>query len=119
MKYNLFLDDIREPKDVTWIKLPEVDWFIVRNYKEFVDSIKKKGLPQMVSFDHDLAPEHYAFNNSNNSDEPTGYDCAKWLVEFCQCHHKQFPQYYIHSMNPAGVKNIDSYIKSYKKVVEK
>ena len=35
MSYNLFLDDMRYPKDVKWIELPLVEWTIVRNYKEF------------------------------------------------------------------------------------
>lgn len=39
----LFLDDIREVKDVTWVKLPERnDWKIVRSYDEFVNFIQKK-----------------------------------------------------------------------------
>ena len=43
---KLFLDDIRKP--------PDVDWFIVRNYNQFIDWIDKNGLPDIISFDHDL-----------------------------------------------------------------
>ena len=77
--YNLFLDDIRDPKNM--IPGMEVlykdgmlihrnnpdnfyykhDWVVVRSYNEFVDYITKNGLPKLVSFDHDLAPEHYAY----------------------------------------------------------
>lgn len=46
--YALFLDDERFPKNVTWIDYPISDgnWTIVRNYKEFVDIIMKKGIPK-------------------------------------------------------------------------
>jgi|TARA_R110000868_G_scaffold32231_1_gene117459 hypothetical protein len=106
--YNLFLDDIRRPIHVTWIKLPIAEWTIIRNFDDFKKAIELMGVPKMVTFDHDLGSDH-----------ATGYDCAKWLVEHCDKFKIPFPKYFIHSMNPIGVKNIDSYIKSYKKTVEK
>ena len=57
--YYLFLDDERYPKQVTWVNLPLVDWVIVRNYNEFVKKIEEDGMPVFISFDHDLADEHY------------------------------------------------------------
>ena len=42
--YNIFLDDYRNPENVTWVKLPEVSWIIVRSYNAFVDIITKKGI---------------------------------------------------------------------------
>ena len=88
--YNLFLDDVREPDKVTWVNLPPVEWTIVRNYNQFVSTIERFGLPNFISFDHDLAEEHYhpAMYSENVSDynklytnchfkEKTGYDCAK------------------------------------------
>lgn len=58
MSYNLFLDDIRNPSDcIHYMYTPiytSVDWVIVRNYNEFVKTIEEKGLPEIVSFDHDL-----------------------------------------------------------------
>ena len=123
MSYNLFLDDVRTPKQVTWVKLPDVKWMIVRNFDEFKKAIETHGIPDRVAFDHDLADDHYNLDNSSRGSrsfsDPTGYDCAKWLVRFCQDNKKQFPQYWIHSMNPVGAKNIDSYIKSFKKSLEK
>ena len=55
----LFLDDLRNPKDVIWVNLPEVEWTVVRNYDDFVNTIIDKGVPTRISFDHDLADEHY------------------------------------------------------------
>lgn len=126
-KYNLFLDDDPEriPHKLAWIELPLVEWTIVRNYKQFVETILQKGLPQRVSFDHDLADEHYAEYLSSvrdgkfsykNVKEKTGYHCCKWLIEYCLKKSLSFPEYYIHTQNPIGRANIQSLIDSYKKV---
>lgn len=130
MYYNLFLDDIRKPKDVKWIELPVVYWTVVRNYKEFVDIVKKQGLPQWVSFDHDLADEHYRpsmynpdghysnYYTDGTFKEKTGYECAKWMVDYCIEKKLPFPQYCVHTKNPIGEKNIISYIENFKKHVQ-
>ena len=118
MKYNLFLDDVRFPHQIDWVKIPTVDWIIVRNYDQFVKTITDKGLPQRVSFDHDLDFDHYMHDwktEDPGSDAKTGMDCVKWLVEYCDKHNKSFPTHYMHSMNPVGCKNMESYIKSYNK----
>lgn len=118
--YNLFLDDVRIPSKVKWIELPLVEWKIVRNYTEFVNTIKKLGVPTIVSFDHDLSDEHYKeFTNAhaklspsfgeiryNKFKEKSGYDCAKWLVEYCINTNTAIPKYYIHTLNPIGKTNI-------------
>ena len=44
----------------------------------------------------------------------TGYDCAKWLVEYCMDNDKDIPPYGIQSANPVGKENIDKLLKSYK-----
>ena len=61
-KYNLYLDDIREPKqsykktgDTRYIDLK---WRVVKCYSEFVETIALNGIPNIVSFDHDLGEEH-------------------------------------------------------------
>jgi hypothetical protein len=61
---NLFLDDIRQPKDACYLVTnPRIywdeEWVVVKNYKQFCDWIKRNGLPNIVSFDHDLADIHY------------------------------------------------------------
>jgi len=77
MGYNLYLDDWRYPKDSllfmelnkhhittsgVWLNNYKTvyyceDWVIVRNYEEFVKTIEEKGIPCMISFDHDLGQE--------------------------------------------------------------
>ena len=144
MRYHLFLDDERNVSDVTWVSLPRnVNWVVVRNYDEFVKTITSFGLPEYVTFDHDLADEHYkhmltdnTLHNAENKfkiwmpggeendgltlefdygKEKTGYDCAKWLVEFCMDRELTFPPYEVHSMNPVGKQRIIGYVEGYKK----
>jgi len=91
-------------------------WQIVRSYDEFVEWILKYGLPDVISFDHDLADEHYAFaGNYNVFRYETGYDAAKWLCKYCKDNNKPLPQCYVHSMNPVGADNIRHYLENFKK----
>jgi hypothetical protein len=112
--YNLFLDDERFPSKVTWCVLPtyhDPHWKIVRNYDEFVAAIKELGVPQFVSFDHDLADEHYVEGFAGATPrtdyrEKTGYDCAKFLLAHCMENGHHLPPFAVHSMNPVGRENI-------------
>lgn len=135
MSYHLFLDDDpnRIPHKLAWIELPLVEWTIVRNYNDFVATIKKRGLPTTVSFDHDLADEHYVeYTAAHDKDSPsfgkirydqlkekTGYDAAKWLAQFCVDNNTPIPLYYIHTLNPVGRMNIFSVLESARQVMAK
>lgn len=115
MYYKLFLDDVRSPEDVRWVLLPDGPWTIARNYNEFVKHIETLGLPAFVAFDHDLADEHYGSVIAKSTyKEKTGFECAKWLVEYCMARNLKFPKYTVHSMNPVGRDNIKNYIESFK-----
>lgn len=131
MAYHLFLDDGRQPKDVKWIDLPPYNWVVVKNYKEFVQTVKSKGIPETVSFDHDLCDEHYAEYTAAHDpfligerriryeifQEKTGFDCAKFLTELCVEQKVPIPLYYIHTLNPIGRQNIYSIMESARKVL--
>lgn len=124
--YNLFLDDERNPKDVNWIDLPLVEWTVAKSYNDFVRIVSSLGLPRRVTFDHDLADEHYQEYHWMHSEknlkkgtfqydkmkEKTGYECAKWLVEYCRERGYAFPEYYVHTLNPIGKENIIQFIES-------
>jgi len=118
-KRLLFLDDIRYPLDAYHYTEQDIflreDWHVVRNYAQFVSRILEKGLPEMISFDHDLADEHYLEQDSQEYVEKTGYDCAKWLIEYCMDHDVELPEFYCHSMNPVGKENIESLLNNFKK----
>lgn len=125
----LFLDDIRMPQQVhEYIKnniYLSLEWIIVRNYKEFVQAITND-FPDVISFDHDLADTHYTpehlwvdYNKSKEwqdqqvHKEKTGYECAKWLVEYCLDNDLDLPLCYVHSQNVVGRDNINNLLKNY------
>lgn len=125
---NLFLDDERLPRHVTWVddyRYNHFDWNIVRTYEEFVTFISHHGLPNLISFDHDLADHHYqALMSGANHDEhkeleKTGYACAKWLAEYCIENDQAIPEYQVHSMNPIGKDNIVGILESARKHMNK
>lgn len=126
MSYKLFLDDVRIPYDVFRLTiLPiyehDTDWVIVKDYNEFVDVLIEKGIPEVISFDHDLSFDAYLDENQKGDidydklEEKTGYDAAKMLVHVCVEQGKELPMYYVHSANPVGAKNIMNYMESAKK----
>lgn len=126
MKYYLFLDDERKIYDVKWAQLPydDTEWLTAKSYGQFVDIVMDLGLPEFVSFDHDLADYHYKIGSMENEAsnygglrkdfnygrEKTGYDAAKWLVDYCVSHKLKFPKYIVHSLNEVAGKRIDDYI---------
>jgi hypothetical protein len=121
-KYSIFLDDERIPSDVTWIILDKIEWTIIRNYYDFVKIIEKNGLPEIISFDHDLGPVAFQKalgisirpSNKIKEEEKTGYDCAKWIINYCDRNNLQLPKYTVHSMNFIGKQNIITLLERYK-----
>jgi hypothetical protein len=125
-KYNLFLDDERTPMDVYLFLKKENNplsefydtsnkWVVVRTYREFIRYILNNGIPELISFDHDLAD----FSGTNRR-ERTGLDCAKWLGEF----YMDTPglpmfEYIVHSKNDIGKNNIYSYLENFRKFYNK
>ena len=102
---GLFLDDERCPRHVTWIKLPNTLWAIVRTFNEFVWYIKNHPLPDYISFDHDLGMGQ------------TGYDCIKFLVEYLLDHpSKDLPLLTFHSQNQIGVDAMKQYWGNYQRL---
>ena len=116
---KVFLDDFRIPLDAAKYMHTRVGsknpiyldkWEVVRNYDEFVKVVSGNfDFITHVSFDHDLADEHYATESWEQTDlylEKTGLDCAKWLKNFYQENQTDLPEIFIHSMNPVGTENI-------------
>lgn len=117
----LYLDDNRIPDDARFD--------IVRNLSEFTKYIReyvseKSKLPDMISFDHDLADEHmkYYFDNPKGAKieylafrEYTGMHCAKWLTEFAEENKLVINKTCVHSHNPVGANNIQHWINLHHK----
>jgi len=132
----LFLDDLRLPKDA-WIYprrddkkqiitgrslenisgIPNGNWDIVRTYEQFVDYLEKNGIPDVISFDHDLHVEHINHYHDvtnfiglveyGNLKIPTGKHCAEYLIDkWNEAGRIKTPTCYIHSANQCGAKNI-------------
>lgn len=126
----LWLDDLRNPfinhENKVPLEATVVHW--VLNYDQFVEYINKFGLPDIISFDHDLADEHYTpseywddydkskeYQDSKDYSEKTGKDCADWLINYCMDRDIDLPKFYVHSANPVGRDNILGVLNSYLK----
>lgn len=99
MKKRMFLDDCRNPS------IENFD-IICRSYNEAIKYVKENGIPDYISFDHDLGTDE------------TGYDFAKWLVNSDIENMYIFPDgfsFNVHSANPIGKRNIESLLNSYLK----
>lgn len=124
----LWLDDKRNPEH-GWIKPDDLKYDIVwvKSYDEFTQWILSHGLPDRISFDHDLDDEHYVAYGYIDLDpalpeshqigidydsfkEKTGYDCAKWLVAHCEQVGGMLPLCTVHSANYEGAQNIRQYL---------
>lgn len=124
MKTCLYLDDVRTPAEPLNGYEP---WVVVRSYDKFTAHIEEHGMPDFISFDHDLADEHmndyydqvrsYGFQTPSYDKfkEKTGVSCAMWLIEYCMDNNVEPKQCAVHSHNPVGAKNIQDCINNYKK----
>lgn len=128
---NLFLDDIRLPKDAFLLKelkylrdysgISDNDWKIVRNYDEFVKAIEDNGIPVAISFDCDLSLEHqkhYIRDSINtgvyewqNFKTKCGIHCAKYLKSLLN--EDSCVKVYVHSANEIGGEEIRKILKEY------
>lgn len=116
--YRVFIDDKRMPQQcMTYMSDMEYNaaWTVVRSFKEFTEVIDynfrvMRILPEVISFDHDLVFSH----EGDEQKEKSGYDCAKWMVDFCKREMLPFPRYKVHSRHEVGIKNIIGEIEFFK-----
>jgi hypothetical protein len=102
LKVKLYLDDIRTPKDSSFI--------VVRSYDEAISYVEENGMPDYISFDHDLGVDDEGVLLKS------GFDFAKWLSEADMDNLIDIPQSFefnVHSANPEGVKNIEGLLNHY------
>jgi hypothetical protein len=97
--YNLFLDDCRTPNMVYY---DLTKWIIVRNFNDFKKIIKNKGIPNIISLDHDLGETN------------TGYDSIKWLTNYIINNNLNLPtEIRYHTSNPIGKQNMKTYYNNF------
>lgn len=98
---RIFLDDLRQCKYNN-------PCTVIRTYDDLVNHVMIHGIPEFISFDHDLA------DFDENGNERTGYDVAKFLIGYMMDNNIQVRfEYVVHSANPVGRNNIISYIENY------
>lgn len=124
LRKTLYIDDIRTPTET----LPNAHpWVVVRNYDGFVDYINTHGIPDVISFDHDLADEHmadyyaqmlkqgYQLPEYTAYKEKTGLDCARYLIRHSEQTGQPIKTCVVHSHNPVGAENIMKELNGFKK----
>jgi len=94
---RLFIDDERMP--------PSDDYVVVRSSQDAIDHIKANGWPTFISFDHDLG-----------GDDTTMVFLKRLMNEIWDGKTNP-PDYQIHSANPIGKLNIQSFMESWKKII--
>lgn len=108
-KVVIFIDDMRDIRN--YVDCANNNAYQAKSYDDFINKLEYVfegyGKVDEIWFDHDLG-----------EDSKSGYDCAKYLVNFCIEHEMKLPEWHIQSSNPAGRQNIDSYLKSYLKSIE-
>lgn len=111
----IWLDDIRNPFDpnIRWVSrtmnIRDLDEYLhivwCKTFEEFVEEVQKS-MPDAICFDHDLG------------DGKSGYDAAKWLVDYCLETGKLPPAFYCQSSNPAGRDNIMGLLNNFKAFIQ-
>ncbi len=105
----LYLDDMRVPT------LHGVH--LVRTYAEFAQYLDERGMPDLISFDHDLAEEHYPVGPNEAGRtipyadyvEKTGFDCARFIID----NNLDLRHWAVHSCNVQGRLNIERELRQY------
>lgn len=103
----IWLDDRIDPLEsrMDWLsyspigKNVNVIW--VKNYIDFIDWIQNNGLPDAICFDYDLG------------ETKNGYDCAKWLIDYCKHYHLHPPLWTSQSIDLIGKTKINRLLKNF------
>lgn len=79
---------------------------ICRTILEAQNIVRERGMPEFISFDHDLGGDD------------TAIVFLKWLAYEYWDGKSPIPDYRIHSANPIGQKNIESFMRSWRKSLD-
>ena len=97
---KLFIDDLRDP--------PDDSWWVVRSSKAGIEFLHAYGIPDEISFDHDLGGDDTAMVFVN------------YMIEAVLDKTLEMPKgfrYVVHSANPVGSLNIKSKMDSFLKFI--
>lgn len=93
---KLFIDDVRNSPDTTWT--------IARSSNEAIILVEANGVPDVISFDHDLG------------EDDTSMIFINWFIENVLDKKLHIPHnfsFIVHSANPVGRENIQSKLNSF------
>lgn len=117
MNYLLFLDDERTIDMIDITNWPEPfrngnGVIVVRSSEAAIEAIKSYGGDIIfLSLDHDLGLD------LNGKEDTSMIFLKRWMMEIWDGKTPP-PDFYIHSANPIGVKNLSSYLTTWKKICE-
>lgn len=106
-KTVIWIDDIRDP--LKYLINDDIDIIWCKSYDEFIKTLNEVKSIYSVYFDHDLG------DINNPEGEKTGYDCAKYLIDFCIDNNIKLPKFYSQSDNGPGRENIIKLLENYKR----
>lgn len=107
LKTLLWVDDRINPMErkMDWLGYSpvgrEVKVVWIKSYTEFKLWLELNGKPDGVCFDYNLG-----------IDAPTGYECAKYLIEFCRRNKLKLPSWSSQCTNPSEKAKINRLLKS-------
>lgn len=97
------------------------------SFDQFTEWITKNGLPDGICFDHDLGLDEVHLKKTMSKSQlkifrktpeyKTGYDCARWLVDYCIINKLELPKWNIQSSNPIGKENINGLLLSFMRYI--
>ena len=100
--WKLWLDDQLADPDCPIRHVP--DGFIgAANVDEAIALVKENGIPEFMDLDHDLA------------DGKDAMTFLHWLADEYWTEDDSIPDFSVHSANPIGKQNIESFMKSWKR----
>ena len=101
--WQLFLDDERYPPNP---RTKGLNWKLARNVDDAMWFIRTYGIPKFMSLDHDLGVGKL-----------TGMDFVKTFCSYLLDQGTNWPNnldVYIHSQNPVGTQNMQSYLDNFR-----
>jgi len=107
LKNLVWLDDTLNPQDprMDWLAYSpvgrEVNVVWIKSYAEFKLWLELNGKPDGICFDYNLG-----------IGAPTGYECAKYLVDFCRRNKLKLPSWSSQCTNPGEKVKINRLLKS-------
>ena len=105
-KYKIFLDDLRTV-EMVYGPGRDSEFEIVRNVDDFKKMVEERGVPDYISFDHDLGLR-------DNGETMDAYEVVKWMV-FDKEYDLRNMEFFVHSANPLALGKISSLINNWNK----